>query len=219
MIKNPIYTPTGRAREYAELALNLYNGCPHGCVYCFARQLARKSPEQFADYKARDGILAALAEQLSKPYEVDKIRGKTVNLCFTCDPFPNVGGEYAKHAVVMNAIDMIHSRGAFVQILTKGNPPIGLWSSLGADDNFGVTLSCMNTLSSRTEPGALPPTSRMNLLAEAKSHGIPTFVSAEPVLDMDFIIEMIKMLDFVDEWKIGQLNYNPNLEAELRRDG
>ncbi len=40
-----------------------------------------------------------------------------------------------------------------------------------------------------------------------------------PVLDMDFVIEMIKMLDFVDEWKIGKLNYNPNLEAELRRDG
>jgi len=37
-----IYEPSGRAREYAPLACNLYNpglhyGCPYGCTYCFNR--------------------------------------------------------------------------------------------------------------------------------------------------------------------------------------
>ena len=33
---NAIYEPKGAAREYAELACNLYTGCNHGCLYCYA---------------------------------------------------------------------------------------------------------------------------------------------------------------------------------------
>ena len=33
---NVIYEPKGRAREYSELACNLYRGCTHGCRYCYA---------------------------------------------------------------------------------------------------------------------------------------------------------------------------------------
>ena len=29
----PIYEPKGKAREYADLALNIYTGCPNGCEY------------------------------------------------------------------------------------------------------------------------------------------------------------------------------------------
>ena len=29
MVKNPIYEPTGKAKEYGDLALNIYIGCPH----------------------------------------------------------------------------------------------------------------------------------------------------------------------------------------------
>ena len=31
-----IYEPRGKAREYAELAVNLYKGCAHACIYCYA---------------------------------------------------------------------------------------------------------------------------------------------------------------------------------------
>ena len=40
---NAIYEPKGRAGEYAQLAVNLWRGCPHGCTYpCYA-PLDRKS--------------------------------------------------------------------------------------------------------------------------------------------------------------------------------
>lgn len=28
-----IYEPKGKAREYADLACDIYNGCTHGCKY------------------------------------------------------------------------------------------------------------------------------------------------------------------------------------------
>jgi DNA repair photolyase len=30
-----IYKPRGRAKEYSEYALTIYNGCDFGCKYCF----------------------------------------------------------------------------------------------------------------------------------------------------------------------------------------
>jgi DNA repair photolyase len=33
-----IYSPKGKAGEYAEYACNLYVGCPHGCTYCYLRK-------------------------------------------------------------------------------------------------------------------------------------------------------------------------------------
>jgi len=34
-MSKPIYEPAGRAAEFSKFALNLFNGCSHGCEYCF----------------------------------------------------------------------------------------------------------------------------------------------------------------------------------------
>ena len=45
---NPIiYEPTGAALEYADLALNHYHCCSHGCVYCFAPSCLFKKRDDF----------------------------------------------------------------------------------------------------------------------------------------------------------------------------
>lgn len=81
----PIYEPKGKAKEYGDYALNIYTGCPHRCYYCFAPSVLRRDREKFhSDVRPRDGIVEATKAQLER----EKIAGKTIHLCFTCDPYP-----------------------------------------------------------------------------------------------------------------------------------
>ncbi len=209
-MKNPVYKPTGKALEYAEFALNIYNGCPHGCAYCYAHGIARKTVDEFRQYKAREGLLKALNRQLQSA----EFAGKTIHLCFMCDPFPY---DTSDHSLTLASIREIHNAGANVQLLTKGAPGDELFSILKAGDKFGVSATCMETKA--VEPYAAPMVRRLNILARAKMAGIQTFVSCEPVIDMKFIEALVKYVEYIDEFRIGKLNYNPELERDLRTGG
>jgi len=80
-----IYEPSGRAKEYSQLAANLYRGCGHACTYCYAPDAIRERREKFYNLPiARQNIL--------KELEKDCIRlgGKEtrpVLLSFTSDPY------------------------------------------------------------------------------------------------------------------------------------
>ena len=80
----PIYEPRTKAKEYCDLAVNIYTGCNHGCVYCYAPRVLRKTREEFAKVEPRKGI----AEAVRKQIEREGLRGKKIMLCFTCDPYP-----------------------------------------------------------------------------------------------------------------------------------
>lgn len=62
----PIYEPKTRAKEYCDLAINIYQGCSHGCTYCYARKMfERYHPNEKFDVKLRPGIIEATKKQLS----------------------------------------------------------------------------------------------------------------------------------------------------------
>lgn len=61
-----IYEPRGRAREYAPLACNVYSGCDHGCKYCYAPAVIRKSRQDFLISKTRNRFFAQLERDAKK---------------------------------------------------------------------------------------------------------------------------------------------------------
>jgi DNA repair photolyase len=60
------------------------------------------------------------------------------------------------------------------------------------------------------EPEAIPVFMRLLALRAAKSRGIKTFVSCEPVIDAEFIYYLIRYIDYIDEFRIGKMNYRPS---------
>ena len=207
----PIYEPKGAAKEYGDLALNIYTGCPHRCFYCFSPSVLRKDREEFhATVQPRKDIVDATRKQLEK----ENITGKLIHLCFSCDPFP-VGVD---HTPTLEIIKLLKEHGNHVQLLTKGDAREAI-PLLDGEDWFGVTVSCMGDLSERVEPGAVHAYARLFEMTDAKRAGIKTWVSFEPVLDADDVLRAIETYhNFIDKVKIGKLNYHPS-EIDWKKFG
>lgn len=193
----PIYEPKGKAKEYGDYALNIYTGCPHECFYCFAPSVLRKAKEDFHKcVEPRKNIV----EEVKKQIEREKIIGKLIHLCFTCDPYP-CGYDTTPTREI---IKVIKESGNNVQILTKGNGSRD-FDLLDKNDWYGITLDGIGN-------GRNPLwKARVEALAEAHSKGIKTWVSFEPVTnERKFFTELHLVSLMVDKVKIGKLNYRPS---------
>jgi DNA repair photolyase len=206
-----IYEPRGKAKEYSPLALNLYSGCGHKCEYCYAPAAIHTTREKFHEPRPRAGIL----EKLEKDARKLKLEDQTgpVLLCFTCDPYQPIDEEYQ---LTRKAIEILHSHDINVMLLTKGGKRGERdFDLLTPNDWFGVTLTCLNDkLSLNWEPGAALPEERIASLKKAREKGIKTWVSLEPVLYPNAVMEIIKKTHtFVDKFKVGTVNYHPHAQT------
>ena len=202
-----IYEPSGKAKEYCELAVNLYKGCGHGCSYCYAPNIWHKqglAREDFYNHPAvRPGILEAIAK------EAPKYKGREIQLCFTCDPYQPID---EKLQITRKAIRILKENDITVRILTKG----GKRSTRDFDllepgrDWYGATLTFDNIASSiYMESNAPYPEERIASLEMAYILGLKTWVSFEPVINPEETLRLIeRCLDFVDVFKIGKWNHD-----------
>ena len=190
----PIYEPKGKAKEYGDYAINIYTGCPHRCYYCFAPSVLRRDREIFhSEVRPREGIVEAVKRQLEK----EQITGKTIHLCFTCDPYPS-GYDTTPTREIIKAIK---ESGNHVQILTK-NPISRDLDLLDENDWFGVTYDGGHRV------GGFIPVVHMPVLKKAHAKGIKTWISFEPVLNDEAVLSAIEgYANIVDKVKIGKLNY------------
>ena len=203
-----IYTPKGRAREYASLACNVYRGCDHQCTYCYAPSATRRNRDDFAASSVRPGAFRARLETEARKYRDAGIQGQVL-LSFTCDPYQRLD---LRERVTRSAIQILHRHGLNVQILTKGGGrALRDLDLFGPRDAFATTLTLLDDIVSRTwEPYAATPSDRIETIRQFHQAGIPTWVSLEPVLDPSESLRIIRATHpFVDLFKIGKLNYLP----------
>lgn len=203
-----VYEPRGKAREYSELAVNLYNGCGHRCVYCYAPASIHVTLDTFYTPKPRPNLIEKLDLDLEKLHLGH--RPSPVLLCFTCDPYQPIDNEYQ---LARKAIQVLHSHNTDVMILTKGGRRAERdFDLLTSKDWFGVTLTNLDdTLSREWEPRAALPGERIEALRKAHENGVKTWVSLEPVLYPETTLDVIRQTHrFVDKFNVGTLNYHPH---------
>ena len=211
-----IYEPKGRAKEYCELALNLYRGCSHGCTYCYAPKMLHMSPKIFHEEpEPRLAVLANLER------EAAAFKGREVFLCFSTDPYQPIDDE---HQLTRQAIKVLHAAGCKVRILTKGGHrserDFDLLAARPELSFYGATLTFTEHLNPNHkgvyspeaddfEPYAACPGERFEALYRAHNLGIPTWASLEPVIDPEQTLSIIQGTHkYVDMYKIGRWNYD-----------
>lgn len=203
-----IYEPKGRAREYGELACNLALACDHGCKYCYVPAALRKDREEFHDnnnVQPRPGILDALEKDAAKYANT----GKSIFLCFSCDP-----GHIAIAETTIRAIEILNAFGLAATVLTKSSHASALFPALmgNRENRFGMTLTCdVSVLSEEWEPKAALPETRKAILADAHKAGIKTWASMEPVIYPNQTLALINDTHtFIDHFKVGKMNHHPH---------
>lgn len=200
-----IYQPTGKAREYSPLALNIYNGCDHGCTYCYV-PLIRRDSDNNKVVKMRKDFLSILDKELSK-----NLYKEQVLLSFMCDPYSNFEMEYG--LLTRETLIRLNDKKCKVSILTKGGSrclrDIDIFKQFGNRIKVGATLTLVDEKqSAKTEPRAALPKDRLHTLKLLHEAGVKTWVSIEPVIEPIQSLELIQQsLSFVDQYKVGKMNH------------
>lgn len=209
---NIIYETKGKAREYCELAANLYRGCSHGCTYCYAPSATYRQRDDFYNnVTPRNSILKQLDRDAAELQRSGETR--SVLLSFTTDPYQQLD---IKEKLTRNAIKILHSHNLKLTILTKGGRrserDFDLLSARPELSSYGATLVFSDeTLRQEIEPNAAPTKERIQALDIAHNEfKIPTWASFEPVWEAEQSLELMReAIDYIDFFKIGKLNYHP----------
>ena len=206
-MKKPIYVPKGRAREYSPLAMDIWNGCDHGCTYCFNNVGNKK----FSD---EPKVLPNLIERLQAQLASEEIRDQVL-LTFSGDPYCHAE---MKEEITKHVLETFNTWNVPVAILTKGGHrclrDIRLFKKFN-NIKVGATIVLTDKDDCKKwEPNATTFQDRVDTLWTLHNAGIQTWLSLEPVIDPEQACEVIcQTHEFVDAYKIGKLNHYP--EADL----
>ena len=198
--------------EYGDYTINIAEGCSHGCKYpCYAMMMAKRfgKAKTYEDW-CEPKIVSNAIELLDKELPKMKDGIKSIQLCFTTDPFMYNYPEMSE--LSLKCIAKINSFGIPCTALTKGLLPKEL-ENLSKENEYGITLISLNEeFRKEMEPGSAPYRERIDALKYLHDKGCKTWVSIEPYPTPNFIEqdlnEILNELSFVDKIIFGRLNYN-----------
>lgn len=203
--------------EYGDYTINHVQGCAHGCKYpCYAMMMAKrfgkvKSYEEWCEPKLVVNAIDILQKEI--PRLKDKI--KSVQLCFTTDPFMYGFPEVTDLSIKI--ICLLNSAGIKCIALTKGILPEQL-KDLSPENEYGISLISLDEdFRSKMEPNAASYAERIAALRKLHDAGCKTWVSIEPyptpnIIEQDYN-QILEAIGFVDKIIFGRLNYNKDITS------
>lgn len=203
--------------EYGDYTMNHVLGCAHGCKYpCYAYMMAKRfgNISSYEDW-TEPRLVSNTLELLDKEIPRLKSKIKSVQLCFTTDPF--MYGYKEIEELTFAAIEKLNAAGIKCLALTKGFLPFEL-SQLSKENEYGITLISLNEeYRKRIEPGATPYADRLAALRNLHDAGCKTWVSIEPYptpnLIKQNIYDILEAVSFVDKIIFGRTNYSKDVFA------
>ena len=217
-----IYQPKGPAGEYAKWAVNLHNGCTHGCTYCYNRRGVfshafgekpkvaapiRRWTEQTQRMREKEGMLEWDADM---EYDFQRIGAKLI----IKEDIEKIGAErlIADGGVFMSfkcdPLELSHQlmTGEVFEIIARHHIPVTIltksvdwldrngWQSYLRNESWKGYITIGFTLTGMDEMESNAPSNaeRIHALKRLHDMGINTFVSLEPIVSFDASLRMIE---------------------------
>lgn len=203
--------------EYGDYTMNHVLGCAHGCKYpCYAFMMKKRfgkvhSYEQWLE----PYLVSNTLELLDK--EIPRLKGqiKSVQLCFTTDPF--MVGYPEIEEMSLAAIKKLNAAGIKCVVLTKGILPASL-AECSKENEYGITLVSLDeAYRERMEPRAASLQDRLSGLRLLSEAGCKTWVSMEPYPTPNLIEQdlgtLLEAVSFTDKIIFGRTNYSKEVNA------
>ena len=197
--------------EYGDYTLNFVQGCAHGCRYpCYAFLLKKRFGQiKTYDEWVKPFLVSNTLEILDKEIPRLKDKIKSVQLCFTTDPF--MVGYPEIEELSLAVIKKLNDAGIKCTVLTKGILPVEL-ANCSRDNEYGITLISLDEeYREKMEPETAPYAERLKALKKLHDNGCKTWVSIEPYPTPNLIAQdlkkILKAVSFVDKIIFGRTNY------------
>ena len=192
-------------------SINLYRGCEHGCIYCFARPThAFLGLSAGLDFEtklfAKPDAPRLLERELSEPAYVPR----TIAIGTNTDPYQPIERRYKIMRGILEVLDRV---GHPVGIVTKSAlilRDLDVLTRLAERNLVKVALS-VTTLDAKLarimEPRASTPSRRLEALRQLRAAGVPTAVMVAPIIPAINDAEIERILDAASIAGVGDAGY------------
>jgi DNA repair photolyase len=169
-----------------EWTINVYRGCSHSCIYCFARPShTYLNFDAGRDFESKIVVKVNAAEVLRRELRRKSWSGAHVAMGTNTDPYQRCEGRYR---LTRGVLEALRDHANPCSILTKSPlllRDLDLFEELAATAGFTANLS-IGTLDEevwrRTEPGTPHPKARMAAVKTLVEAGIPCGILMAPIL-------------------------------------
>lgn len=167
-------------------SINPYRGCEHACTYCFARPThAYWDLSPGLDFETRLIAKPNAADQLRRELDRPGYRPATIALGVNTDAYQPIERE---RRITRQLLEVMLDYRHPVSIITKGGlilRDLDLLAELAAVGLCSVRVSLTtldNSLKRTMEPRTATPATRLKVLRELSSAGVPTGIIMGPVI-------------------------------------
>jgi DNA repair photolyase len=169
-----------------EWTINVYRGCSHSCVYCFARPSHKYlNFDAGRDFEQRIVVKVNAPEVLRRELRRKSWTGAHVAMGTNTDPYQRCEGRYR---LTRGVLEVLRDYANPCSVLTKSPlllRDLDLFVELAETAGFSANLS-IGTLDEevwrRSEPGTPHPKARMAAVKQLVAAGIPCGILMAPIL-------------------------------------
>lgn len=215
--------PLQRSGTRFEWKIDCYDGCEHGCRYCYAWWIKRWTRANYSSWinpVPVQNVISNLKSQLNKMRDTTKANIRDIFVSSLTDCYQPLE---LQQGITREVIETLIEHELPFTVLTKNTNVLRDKDLFKSYDKCRVGLTIVtldDNLRKSLEPNSSSITNRIEVLRELKQAGISTYCSVEPILPdkRSNPIDIVETLrEYVDLFEFGMWNPKYNSQRMVEK--